>query len=878
MLNIIYKGFVRAIVFLLLLVGMFTWTGCGGGGGEEKLDILPPGATEGFRPFIISVEPKVASAGSQITILGRYFGTTQGDSTATLNGIALTIVTWSDTKIEAILPQEASSGMIVITVKGRASQSSSNAQIFIGSAPPAGPPIITGLSQYSGYPGVLITVYGQNFGQPMPTDGRVLFKSQVGEVEAEVRPIEGVEGAFRWYSTSIQVKVPQGAITGPVVVEVGGVRSNNNFVFQVEPEPPPPSNQPIEINSFAPTEGPLGTIVRITGNYFGHSRGGGVVQLSGINLEILFWSNTEIYVKIVAPARSGNLVVVARGFTDRTTSPFVVIQVPELTGVSPSRVQSGRPMRLYGRNFGADAGSIILKPDVPANTPADVAARQRPTTISGNAISLWSDTELRIDRLPKLNSEPGFRLKVEVLNELGQSSDDPLSTGDDIYVDLVSDVIGAIDVLVDIGQSGTPEIVKQTIGLANLTNFIFRVTPGGGIAPYRIELDLKDGAPLIATDVTGVYETTHIFFGEGNYQGIFARITDVTGDTNVVTGPDITIVPQNQPVITRITIKELDAVGDTDFRPNDYVGKYFAYHNGALWNFGDNFLPVVPPLRLQPIGAIVPNDDEIGQRNYQRFKAERRPIGYRVRGGSLIQIQGYNFDKGDGGVNPDVLFRAETEFPLLMNFLANPPLFEPEAISIRMPTAQTVDEALQTLGGDVRLQFMIGGSEFRVTAPTPFVPAPQIVPDPTPVPSLGSVILNVYDSVPDPSAGGFIGDKVYLFFAFPAQIDTGGAPLPYPGIYLLPIGFELTNAAPGFITFSFDIGQNIVTPTQDPNVGWPARNPNYPATDSNPLVVVDPVPGTWFVFMWSGVNLTSDPEKLANSGIISNAGSFTVTP
>jgi len=79
-------------------------------------------------------------------------------------------------------------------------------------------PTITSITPSSGPPGTVVTVAGNNFGADRD-ESTVLFN----DVPAEDYP--------SWSNTHIEVVVPGGASTGPVVVRARGVSSNNDRVF-----------------------------------------------------------------------------------------------------------------------------------------------------------------------------------------------------------------------------------------------------------------------------------------------------------------------------------------------------------------------------------------------------------------------------------------------------------------------------------------------------------------------------------------------------------------------------------------------------------------------------------------------------------------------
>jgi RHS repeat-associated protein len=67
-------------------------------------------------PAVTEVSATTGSVGSTVTISGTGFGGTQGSSTVTLNGLATTINSWSNTSISITIPSGASTGYLVVTV------------------------------------------------------------------------------------------------------------------------------------------------------------------------------------------------------------------------------------------------------------------------------------------------------------------------------------------------------------------------------------------------------------------------------------------------------------------------------------------------------------------------------------------------------------------------------------------------------------------------------------------------------------------------------------------------------------------------------------------------------------------------------------------
>jgi hypothetical protein len=75
-------------------------------------------------PVISSLSPTVGPVGTSITLAGANFGANQGASTVLFNGIAATPTSWNDTNIIVPVPTGATTGNVVVTVGGQASNGS----------------------------------------------------------------------------------------------------------------------------------------------------------------------------------------------------------------------------------------------------------------------------------------------------------------------------------------------------------------------------------------------------------------------------------------------------------------------------------------------------------------------------------------------------------------------------------------------------------------------------------------------------------------------------------------------------------------------------------------------------------------------------------
>ena len=155
-------------------------------------------------PWIGGLDPTLGGAGVGVSVTGLSFGAAKGTSTVTFSGREAATTAWSETAIRAVVPAGAATGRVLVTVGGQVS----NGVGFTVTAAPS----IGGIDPVSGVPGTGVEITGMNFGATKRFS-TVAFNGR-----------EAVTTA--WSETAIRAVVPEGAVTGEVVVTVGGVVSN----------------------------------------------------------------------------------------------------------------------------------------------------------------------------------------------------------------------------------------------------------------------------------------------------------------------------------------------------------------------------------------------------------------------------------------------------------------------------------------------------------------------------------------------------------------------------------------------------------------------------------------------------------------------------
>jgi len=311
------------------------------GAGLAAFKAVSGGGTTG--PSITSLNPTSGVVGTSITIMGANFGASQSTSTVAFNGTAATPTSWSATSIAVPVPTGATTGNVLVTVGGVAS----NGVTFNVTVPP---PSITSLNPTSGLVGASVTITGTNFGASQGTS-TVKFNGTSASPTS-------------WSATSIAVLVPTSATTGNVVVTVGGASSNAvNFTVLV-----PPS-----VTSLTPNSGMVGTSVTVAGANFGTAQGTSALTFNGTAATPTSWSATSIAVSVPTGATTGNVVVTVGSLASNGVN-FTVVVPPSITSLTPNSGTAGTSVTLAGANFGATQGTSTVTFNGIAATPTSWSA------------------------------------------------------------------------------------------------------------------------------------------------------------------------------------------------------------------------------------------------------------------------------------------------------------------------------------------------------------------------------------------------------------------------------------------------------------------------------------------------------------------------
>ena len=200
-------------------------------------------------------------------------------------------------------------------------------------------PVIDKLKPASGPVGTKVKVKGSNFGT---SPGTVTFNG----TNAPVNPNSN------WDSAKIQVKVPEGATTGPVVVTVG-TQSSAGVTFTVTSAPSGPI-----ISKLEPDSGPVGTEIKIKGSNFGNA---GTVTFNGVTASQINWNDKKVRAVVPAGATDGPVVVTTAGGQQSNGVAFDVTDgVPIISKLKPDSGPVLTQVKIKGTNFGDQEGTVTF--------------------------------------------------------------------------------------------------------------------------------------------------------------------------------------------------------------------------------------------------------------------------------------------------------------------------------------------------------------------------------------------------------------------------------------------------------------------------------------------------------------------------------------
>jgi YD repeat-containing protein len=316
-------------------------------------------------PVITSLSPTSGPIATPVTITGSNFGATQGSSTVKFNGTTATPTTWSATSIVAPVPTGATTGPVIVTVGG----SASNGVNFNVTAPvgyiydslgrliavidTAGDTAIynydavgnvlsidrrssslTSIIEFipkSGPIGTTVTLQGTAY-SPTPSQNTVTFNGTAATVTTAT-------------ANSLTATVPAGATSGLINVTTPAGSAASSVAFNVTGAVGAPT-----ITNFTPTVGTVGAAVTITGTNFDATATNQIVRFNGAITNVTSSTSTTINTTVPTGTGSGHISVQTSRGSVTSTADFFIPSAPFVA----ADVQSTGRMTIGGSSFTAN--------------------------------------------------------------------------------------------------------------------------------------------------------------------------------------------------------------------------------------------------------------------------------------------------------------------------------------------------------------------------------------------------------------------------------------------------------------------------------------------------------------------------------------------
>jgi hypothetical protein len=322
------------------------------------------------QPTITAVTPAEIEAGHTVQITGAHFGLTAGPRDPnTMFGVNDVMVgsvvvrprRWKDDIIDVEVPPNAASGDVVVRLASSDPLPDGSCcapvQHTVSNAIPLKLIPSIRVDPVSGPVGTKVVFFGQGFGTAKGAGDQVTFGGHRATIA-------------QWSDSAIVVHLPMDAETGPILLTIQGrERTVGTFTVHVS-----------KVTAMTPPAGPIGTLLRISGEHFGfYSESGATpyaftdfntgenrVDIGGVRAIIYRWQDERIDVWVPFSAKSGP-VVIYRGATKpnpdgsccatkevlKTEVGVFTLVTPKIDSYSPKSGGLDELVTIKGSGFGS---------------------------------------------------------------------------------------------------------------------------------------------------------------------------------------------------------------------------------------------------------------------------------------------------------------------------------------------------------------------------------------------------------------------------------------------------------------------------------------------------------------------------------------------
>src|SRR5215213_1846420 len=339
------------------------------GGNYDSLITVPLPVSA---PAITNVSPAAGPVGTSVTITGSNFGATQGSSTVKFNGITATPGSWSNTNITCAVPAGATTGPVVVTAGGNASNGFTFTVADVGA--------ITGTvsraSDAAAINGALVEALQSGVVKRSATSGADGTYSITGLLSGTYDVRASAPRHFAQIQNGIVVSAPNSTSANFSLVDAGPITNIYDELGRLVAVIDPSGDtvvykydevgnlltisrgnaSQLSIIEFTPDKGLIGAAVTIYGTGFSQTPGDNTVKFNGTTATVTASASTQISTTVPVGATSGLITVTTSAGTASSSIPFTVgSDAPVITSFTPNIGAAGTIVNLSGTNFDGTA-------------------------------------------------------------------------------------------------------------------------------------------------------------------------------------------------------------------------------------------------------------------------------------------------------------------------------------------------------------------------------------------------------------------------------------------------------------------------------------------------------------------------------------------
>jgi hypothetical protein len=385
--------------------------------------VLKAGTFTVLKPTIKALTPEDAEPGAVLQVVGSHFGNTAGPkdpntmfgvNDVKVGGATAKIRRWRDDLIEVEVPASPSGGDVVVRLASSdpLADGSCCAPVEYTVSNTVSLKLIptVRVDPLSGPVGTKVVLFGTGFGAARGNEDVLLIGDQPATIA-------------QWTDTVIVAHVPMDATSGPLVLKREGQSRQLDRFTVVTPK----------ATALSPATGPIGTLVRISGENFGFfsesgatpyafidfNKGENAVEFGGVPGIIYRWHNDRIDVWVPFSAKSGPVVVKRGGTRPKADGTCcaergVVSTVAGDYFVTPMKVESYSPVKagldeivtIKGSGFGTFLKTTeITRQELLQERHDSTATARLGENVSrsevlfndvGALVESWTDSEIRV--------------------------------------------------------------------------------------------------------------------------------------------------------------------------------------------------------------------------------------------------------------------------------------------------------------------------------------------------------------------------------------------------------------------------------------------------------------------------------------------------